>query len=423
MHKTSLGVLLIAAMFAFAGSAAGQQPATSYAGDLGTRSTLTGDWGGMRDDAAAKGVTIAADLTQIGQGVVDGGTSGSWEYGGRADFTAQLDTGKAGLWPGGFFDIELEGNWNESVNGRTGALLPANTNQLFPVATGDNFGVPKLAFTQFLSKYGGVSIGKQQTISTGDLNEFAHGKGDDQFFNIAFNANPTLLVVPYSTLGVVGVLLPTADPQQAIVTLGVLSATGSATEAGFDDIDGALFAAEGRMRTNFFGRTGHQLLGALYSNKTYTSIDQRLGFVIRNRRLVPKSDTWSVYYNFDQYLYEIDERADRGIGIFGRFGASEGNPIPVQYFYSLGVGGKGIFESRAHDRFGIGVYYSSIRNPTLQLPNRALSFLEDEFGFEFFYNIALTPWLLFTPDIQIIDGAVRRADTAAVIGFRLQTIF
>lgn len=423
----TISTCIVATMLCLvAGAAAGQQNAApSYAGDLASRSTLTGDWGGVRDDMAAKGVTIKADLTQTGQGVVDGGVDDSWEYGGRADVNGQLDTGKMGWWPGGFLDVELEGVWAESVNPHTGALLPADTNHLFPEPGNGQFGVPRLSFTQFLSKYGGVSIGKMQTVSTGDLNEFAHGKGDDQFFNVGLNVNPVLLIVPYSTLGVVGIVLPTADPMHSIVTAGVLSATGKASEAGFDDIDGAIFAAEGRLRTGFFGRTGHQVLGGFYSNKTYTSLDQRLGFAIQNRALVPKSDTWAMYYNFDQFVYEIDAAQGRGVGIFGRFGASAGNPNPVQYFYSLGVGGKGVFESRAHDRFGIGAFYASVKSPTLQSPIglRTRSFLEDEWGFEMYYNIALTPWLLLTPDLQVVSPAQRRADTATILGFRLQTIF
>lgn len=32
-------------------------------------------------------------------------------------------------------------------------------------------------------------------------------------------------------------------------------------------------------------------------------------------------------------------------------------------------------------------------------------FLRDEYGFEAFYNFAITPWALLTPDIQIVRGA------------------
>src|SRR5262249_28590649 len=156
------------------------------------------------------------------------------------------------------------------------------------------------------------------------------------------------------------------------------------------------------------GLTGHQLVTALYSNKEYTSIDQRLGFVIENRKLVKTDDTWAVFYNFDQFLYEIDKSAGTGVGLFGRFGASEGNPNPVQYFYSAGFGGKGLMPDRPLDRLGIGYYYSDVRNPTLQVPFSTRSFLRSEWGFEAFYNLALTPWMLLTPDVQVIGPAQRQ---------------
>src|SRR5262245_29529653 len=117
---------------------AGAGASPTYAGGLLTRSTLSGDWGGVRSDLAAKGITFDSSVTQIGQGVVEGGKNGSWEYGGRGDLTGHLDTGKLGLWPGGFLTAELEGNWSNSVNGKTGALMAANTNQLFPLPSGNN---------------------------------------------------------------------------------------------------------------------------------------------------------------------------------------------------------------------------------------------------------------------------------------------
>jgi porin len=339
-----------------------------------------------------------------------------------------------GLWPGGFLTVELEGSWNESANGSTGALMPANTNQLFPLPVGNNGALPNLSFAQFLSHYAGVTAGKLDTL-TGDANEFAHGKGDTQFLNLALNINPVALVVPYSTLGGGVIGLPTKDPNQAIVTFFVLSATGKATTNGFNDLaaDNLIFAGEGRVRTGFFGLTGHQLAGGMYSNAEYTSTDQRLGFVFENRVLEKKRDTWAVYYNFDQFLYETDREAGRGVGLFGRFGASEGKPNPARYFFSIGAGGKGMIPGREHDRFGVGYYYIDIENPTFERPLVTRSFLRDEWGVEIFYNFALTQWLLLTPDLQIIAPSQRQRitgsildrefiGTGTILGVRLQVV-
>jgi len=397
----------------------------SFAGDILTRPTLTGDWRGGRDDWAKKGVTFDASVTQITQGVVGGGKNGSWEYGGRGDLSADFDSQKMGLWPGGFLNLELEGNWTDSVNNKTGGLNAANSNQLFPLPSNNNVALPSLTAMQFVSHYAGVVVGKLQTVSTGDMNQFAHGKGDTQFFNIAFNLNPALLVVPYSTLGAGALILPTAEPEQAVIKVMVVSATGKASTDGFDNMNGAIFVGEGRVRTNLFDHTGHQLLGALYSNRAYTSIDQRIAFEpLRDRlglaeppKLVKRAGTWAMYYNFDQFLYETDKKAGTGFGVFGRFGASAGDPNPTQYFFSIGFGGKGVIPGRVHDRFGIGYYYDRVKNPTLQTKRFGTAeFLRSEWGFEAFYNIALTPWLLLTPDVQVIGPAQKRGLTGSVAG-------
>ena len=87
----------VIALLGFAlGMQAGAEEAGStgrYSGDFLTRSTLTGDWGGARNDLAAKGISFDASVTQIEQGVVGGGKNdSSWEYGGRGNLTGNLDT-------------------------------------------------------------------------------------------------------------------------------------------------------------------------------------------------------------------------------------------------------------------------------------------------------------------------------------------
>ena len=105
-------------------------PKDPYSGNIWNRSTLTGDWGSLRNEWAQKGITFDFNITQVGQGVVGGGKSGAWQYGGRGDLVINLDSQKLGLWPGGFFNLELEGNWASSVNSSTGALMPASNTML-----------------------------------------------------------------------------------------------------------------------------------------------------------------------------------------------------------------------------------------------------------------------------------------------------
>jgi len=443
-------------IFAVTAGAGDAPPANPYSGDIWTRSTLSGDWWGMRNQLAEKGVTLDVSLTQVAQGIVHGGKDIGWQYsGGRGDFNFSLDTQKLGLWPGGFLTVEAEGNFipadtiRKSINGRAGALMFVNSNQMYPTPAGDNFNLPALNFTQFLSPYFGLAIGKLATISStsGDMNEFAHGKGDSQFMNMALNFNPLMAVtVPYSTLGMGAIVLPTRDPKQAILSLFLMSSTGSASTSGFDDLDGnnLTVAGEGRVRTDFFGLTGHQLFGTTFSNRKFTSIDQNARFIFENGAFEGKKGSWNVYYNFDQYLYEPKKGSGEGIGVFGRFGVSDGDPNFMKFFYSLGIGGKGVIPTRERDRYGFGFYYIDVKNPRLQGLFRTAKLLRDEYGFEAFYNIAITPWLQLTPDIQVVRGAQKEKitigtgpgpigipfiasrksiGTTTVLGLRLQMVF
>jgi porin len=407
----------------------------TYSGDFLTRSTLTGDWGGARNDLAKKGVTFDINVTQTEQGVAGNtGRNSSWEYGGRGDLTLKVDTGKLGLWPGGFLNAELEGNWGHGVNLSTGALMPVNTSQLYPGPGKDGVALPALNFTQFLCEYFGVLVGKVDILFA-DQNEFAHSqpyaKGNSQFMNLALNANPTLVMTaPYTPLAAAAIILPTKDPKAATIMLATLSSVGTAGTSGFNTLnDNKLsFWGEARVRTDFFGLTGHQLAGYIYSNKEFTSLDQRLGNVL-SQQLAKIKSSWAVYYNFDQYIVETEKGSGKGFGFFGRFGASDGDPNPMEYFVSVGMGGKGLVASRPNDQFGVGWYYMNISNPTLTAGHFAHEFLRSESGVELYYNYAITPWAMLTPDAQFIRPALKRdpkdgksIDSAAVVGLRLQIL-
>jgi porin len=72
--------------------------------------------------------------------------------------------------------------------------------------------------------------------------------------------------------------------------------------------------------------------------------------------------------------------------------------------------------TRDNDSFGIGYYYLDLSN---SLPEAIQRRSEDEKGIEIFYNIAVTPWLHITPDLQIIDPARSNVDTTVVAGVRV----
>jgi porin len=409
-------------------AADGESAQPAFGGTLASRSKLSGDWLGFRERLRDRGVTLDVDFLSIGQGVNSGGANRNWEYNGEAFFDLNVDSGKLGLWPGGFLRVFAESRFGDSVNLDTGALIPANTAALFPVPGREITTLTSIQFTQFLAEWFGLFGGKLETTSNADLNEFASGRGKTQFMNIAFTFNPVAFAtIPYATWG--GGLVFLLPDQRGQLTFSVVDPNGKAEKAGFSDAfdNGIAFAVEGRIKTDFFGLPGHQLLGATGSTKDFTALNQDprllLQEFIATGQANPKTNngSWSVFYNFDQYLFTEQDDSTQGVGVFARFGAAESASNPIQRFYSLGIGGKGIIPGRDRDTFGIGFYYTErsrfFGNSRLaDLVDRQFG---DGTGGEIYYNVAVAPWLHVTPDLQVISASRKSFDPAVVTGIRL----
>jgi len=91
--------------------------AAAYSGSFLERSTLTGDWGGLRNELAAHGLTIDLEGIYTFQGVASGGTRSGDTTGNlfNGDLAITLDTQKAGLWPGGLLKVRLDGRGSDGV--------------------------------------------------------------------------------------------------------------------------------------------------------------------------------------------------------------------------------------------------------------------------------------------------------------------
>jgi porin len=165
-----VGALLLAA------GAASAQPVDvppTWGGDLWSRPRLTGSWFGLRDELGKKGVVLDVDALLSPQGVLSGGKDTGWDFWGNADYTLNVDTGKLGLWPGGFFKIYGDTSFGDSVQGNAGTMVPVNIMLLIPKQNQQNASaLMNLTFTQFLSTKFGLFAGKVFTYD-GFKGEFA----------------------------------------------------------------------------------------------------------------------------------------------------------------------------------------------------------------------------------------------------------
>ena len=427
------------------------------------RPRQTGNWGEARDDLAKRGVWLDVDLLQVLQGVGAGGRGTGVAYGGHADYRLQVDTRKLGLWPGGFLTLFAESSYGNNVNQNAGTIEAVDTAATYPQVRENNTTLSSVVFTQFLAQWFGVFAGKLDT-GQGDVNEFANNYRT-QFLNQGLQYNlVTSLSVPYTPLGTGIVVSPF---EGADFNLAVMDPNGTVTRTGFDNFftNGITLNGEGRVAIKPFGLTGHHSLGFTWSNKERTSLEQdpsnlfrlllfarfpRLqdpGPILRQilERRFPElllpvqplnqvGSTWAVYYNFDQYLWQPQGAPGPGVGIFFRFGVSDGVANPIKYHYNAGIGGKGVVPGRPQDAFGIG--WSRV-----EFSDNLVPFLRQRLGLglgredvvELFYNFAITGWLNATVDLQVAKPGLQRfldpanqltdVGTAVVGGLRLYTRF
>ena len=465
MRRFPRAVLVALAMVVLAGPAVAQPvdvPPT-WGGTLWDRPRLSGDWFGLRDEMGKKGIVLDLDLLQLPQGVMTGGRDTAAEYSGLAEYTLNVDTQKLGLWPGGFLNVMAMTGFGDNIDLASGALLPPNVLSILPQPAATNTtALMNLSFMQFFSPKFGIVVGKLYTLG-GDNNEFAHDI-HSTFLYSGLDFNMTLGLFPFSAYGGTLVFLPWEGAQ---FTVAVVDPSGTATNNDISQAfsTGVLVNGEGRVTIKPFGLVGHQLLGMGWSNKERLSLQQDPDNIARmlldNRfarlndpgpilrrilerffpaLLVPAepanktSNTWAVYYNFDQFLWSPKGQPDKGIGAFFRFGISDGIANPVKYAYNVGLGGKGIVPGRPNDSFGVGWARTQMSSNFVPFLRQRLNLgLDKEDAVEMYYNVSVTKWLNATLDLQVIDpalnkyldssGRLQNMNTSVVGGLRLYSRF
>ena len=192
-----------------------------------------------------------------------------------------------------------------------------------------------------------------------------------------------------------------------------------------DDLfsEGVIAGAEVSVKTNFFDIPGEHHVGGIWKHVDQTDLSLGEPPPLYPYPVVPgvptKRDAYTIYYGFDQYLQVYSDEPRRGWGLFGRFSISDGNPTPLEYFLSAGIGGDSPVRRDSGDTFGIGWFYVGASNEFGPIPQFLLA-SRDGYGVEFFYNIQVTSCLNVTPDLQYIKpGALGRADESFLYGLRV----
>jgi len=457
--------LLVGLAFAILSDRASAQlvdvPAT-WGGDILSRPRLTGDWGGLRDELGKKGIVLDVDLLLTPQVVMGGGRNTGGDFWGNLDYTINVDTQKLGLWPGGFLKVSADTGFGSNAFQDAGTIVPVNTAALIPAPDERTTALMNATLTQFLSPQLGVTAGKLNLLDAGET-EF-YGNYRTQFMNTAFNFPMTFALLPLSTFGGGVVVLPRDDILLSGLAIGP-NGTPTSNDVG-QAFHGVLILGNGKLTVKPFGLVGHQSLGFTWNNQNRFSLDQdpsNITHMLLNEQfpllanpgpvltqilasrfpnlLVPTQpanrtgSSWTISYSFDQYFWQPDGDPKHGVGLFFGFGASDGNPDPIQYAFLAGIGGKGVVPGRPDDSFGIGLARTQFSSSFLPFLRQQFNLgLQREDAIEMYYNMAVTPWMNVTSDLQIVSSGLNQAispttgkltgiDTTVVAGARLQVRF
>ena len=433
--KSKLRLAVLAALFSTSLPALAMPEAIpeTWGGDFATRPRLTGDWGGLRDDMARKGIVLDVDAYWTPQTITSGGRDSGGSSWGNAIVALTVDTGKLGLWPGGFFKVQTISSFGNNLLYDSGAMIPANEFWMLPTTKPDT-GIQELTYTQFFSPQFGLQLGKINSIAP--TNQF-HGDYRTGFLNTALNLPLVAALVPLSAYGASALYLPSHDVTVAGM---VLDPNGTIMDDSLNNAfsDGVMALLSGDLKVKPFGLPGHQNVTLAWSNKERPSLIQDPSNLARSlltarypllgnpgpvlvdileqhapALLVPtqplntENKTWAAVYSFEQYLWQPEGESKRGLGTFFSFGLSDGKANPVKYSYSLGLVGKGIVPGRPYDEFGIGWALTEFSDNFVPYMRDTFNLgLNRESAVEVYYNFAVTPWLSISPSYQYISPAL-----------------
>jgi hypothetical protein len=402
--------------------------------DFRYRTQLSGDWGGLRTDMAHHGFFLDLYSTSAYQDVASGGLKTGSSFIQNTQLSINMDSGRAGLWPGGVFHITLEARNGSSSAQDTftvGSTVPQYTGLAFPGPFFVHDVLPTEYFLfQSLTPKFSVILGKVNVLTHADQTLFGNSYKYD-FANLNFNKNPMALNF-YNTTSWAGLGVWTPS-KWLTASAGVYDPNSQANN----------FATNAFNRVNIYGigifsyKIGN-LPGQTWAQANWTNkpkidltspfgqlspleVPQAVGVLLGtpSTQALPinyKAKTWVTIGNFSQYLFVKDRpgavaeklgtgQSVRGVGLFGRIGYAPEETNTITRDANVALFAYGLSDRRPNDSFGLGLYHNGISQPLKndfkQLTGAAAT-VKNENGLEVFYDFAITPALRLIPGYQHI---------------------
>jgi porin len=428
-------------------------------GDFWDQTQLTGDWGGLRTEMTRRGLFIDLYSTSAYQDVTAGGLKTGTAFLQNTQLSVNLDTGRAGLWPGGLLHFTLQSRYGASPEQTfiVGSFVPQYYGALLPGPLLSHDTLPSEYFlVQSITPKASAVVGKISSLYIPDQTLF----GDSYkyyFANFNFNLNP-LTTYFYNPTALAALCVWTPSKSLALLG-GVLDPYTQPTSLADDAFRRANLYAAAVASYQFQGLPGSFFPQFSWSN--LPQIDRGDPFGALSPVLVKdavgalvgasstaglpvnyRDSTWFLISNWSQYLLvkddpkTIDEKLKtgqplRGVGIFARAGYAPPATSTFDWHASAALFARGLIDTRPYDSFGVGIYDNVVGNNfknSIARLTGGTSSATDERGLEVFYDFAITPAVRFNVSYQhiwnpLVGQVVENQRNASVFLARLNVAY
>lgn len=450
-------VMLAFGLMAGAPRAHAQQATTPP--DFWHQDTLTGNWGGLRDQLANDGINFTISYTGEVFGNVKGGIKQGATYDGQFLPQIDIDLDKLVGWQGASFRASMlqghgpaiSGGWVGNLNNISGVVAVPPATRLY------NLWLQQNLFGNALSVRAGIMNADAEFITSLTASLFVNSTFGWPTWT-AFDLPGGGPAYPLSAPGVrvrvnpgpPGLYMqaavfsgdPTGHDGSNSLSTGIPSGTVVSFRGGTFIIAEAGYAinqdkgAQGPPLAFKFGGWYHS--SNRFQDQEFATDGLSLANPASTGVPMNHSGDWGIYGVADAVLYQTKD--GKTLSGFVRFGAgtpADRNLIP---FYSdAGLTYQGLIPGRDNDTAGIGVAYAKISSSVSALDQQTQIFTADptfpisnyEVVMELTYQAQVTPWLSVQPDLQYIfnpggnllnpNGTPRR--DALVLGLRSAITF
>jgi porin len=415
-----LSATLAAACFATAVQAQSPAPEQKPYSIL-TTPTLLRFPGSPFDVLRSNGIDVGGTVTSVYQGHTSGSGNEVWRHGAKGDLKVVLDSTKMGFWPGTIVVFHQEWNWGRDVNGvGSGVLLPVNTPMGLPRLGGDNQNT-SINVTQNFGDVFSVSVGKFNLLDLAARTPILGGGGLDTFQHVGLAVPISGVTPPYIVGGIATMKMP------YVIVTGMIYDPRNAQNPDVWNkpfTDGRTYSLSATVPTKFYDLPGFYGVKGAYSDKKGLDLSAIPELALPTGTGFRQQKQGYRYFSLSmqQFLYVVPGAPGQGFGIFAEYGVSEGNPNPFKSHLIAGVSGTGVFD-RPLDRWGIGyfkyVLSKDLKDSLVQIRQRR----QDEWGVEAYYNLAVTPWLRVTANVQWVRPGDPAKERATYAGLRTQVRF